>query len=251
MRAWLAGVRAKWKDMKHEEFAHWASGVQSLLIAMAVVIGAGWTVYLFVALRQDDNAATAYLRSQADLQSLQFDQRQREQEWQRAFGLVTLSTAPIGGDSVSPCYVQVNATVNNGGNQEIRLWWGADSMPPLSVAQVSVDSADHFDFRTIARVPVLSFTPDGDTVLPMEQSRLLPGQSNTWPFLVRIPRDGIYLVQFSVPVNVVRPPPDETPPPDSVWYWAARSYVSGCKTSRGPPSPAGSEGRPPAARSDR
>ncbi|HTE18396.1 MAG TPA: hypothetical protein VK689_08445 [Armatimonadota bacterium] len=244
MMRWIARIRAKWQAMSHQEFAHWASGVQSLLIAVGVLIGAGWTVYLYAALKQEDNAATSYLRSQADLQSMQLNLQKAQEEWHRAYGLVTLTTAPVGGDSVSPCYLQVNATVNNAGNREIRLWFGGDSTPPLNVAQVSVDSAHRFDFRAIAHVPVLAFTPQGDTVLPMRQSKLLPGETSTYPFLVRIPDNSIYLVQFRVPVDTARPHNSKPPQPDSVWFWAARSYVSGCKASRGAPTQTTAERQP-------
>jgi hypothetical protein len=251
MRNWLVRLREQWRAMSHEEFAHWASGVQSLLIAVGVLIGAGWTIYLYAALKQEDNAATSYLRSQADLQNLQLNLQKAQEEWQRAYGLVTLSTAPVGGDSVGPCYLQVNATVNNAGNREIRLWFGGDSTPPLNVARVSVDSAHRFDFRSIAHVPVLAFTPEGDTVLPMRQSRLLPGETSTYPFLVRIPDNSIYLVQFRVPVDTAQPKHNMPPQRDSVWFWAARSYVSGCKASRTAPTRTARERQPqvPAERS--
>lgn len=236
MRRWIQSTRTRWQGTSSAEFANWSAGVQSLLIALGVLIGAGWTVYLYLALRQEDNAATAFLRSQAELQSLQLNVEKAQEESRRAFGVVTLTTTPVGADSTGPCYLQVNATVSNGGNREIRLSFGGDSLyPPLNVAQVWVDSAHQFDFRSVAHVQVHSFTQEGDTVLPMEQSRLLPGESSTYPFLVRIPRPGVYLVQFRVPVDTALSLPDDRLPPRE-WYWAARSYVSGCERSRGEPT---------------
>lgn len=222
---------------KHVEFANWSAGVQSLLIGIGVIVGAGWTIYLFQALHEKDNAATSFLRSQAELQSLQLNVEKAREESRRAFGLVTLTTAPVGADTTGPCYLQVNATVSNAGNREIRLSFQGDSLyPPLNVAHVSVDTSHAFDFRSIAQVHVHSFTAEGDTVLPMEQSRLLPGESSTYPFLVRIPRQGVYLVQFRVPVDTALSFPEGRLPPRE-WYWAARSYVSGCEHSRSAPTP--------------
>jgi hypothetical protein len=229
-RAAWQRLQTRWNRLTHDEFANWASGFQSLLIAFGVLIGAAWSLYLYSALKHKDSAANMLLRNQTELQVNRLNLEKAQNEAKRAFGQVTLTALPLKSDPEGDCFLQVNAEISNEGTREIRLWFsGPGFYPPLNVARVELDSAHRMSFVPVGNIPIHSFTEEGKEILPLEQASLLPGENSTYPFLVRLPRDRIHLIQFRVPIDTAKLVDDsKVPSPDSVWFWAARTYVSGC-----------------------
>ena len=235
--------------MNHDAFHNFCSGASALVIAGGVIVGGLWSRHVYRELRQKDNAAYQLFTNQAQLQNLRLQVEEAQEKSRRAFGLITLATTPLDAPSRSECFLQVNATVENAGTREIRLDFGGDSAMvdtamPLHVARILTGRRQHYRFQPVAHVPVYSFTKQGDTVMALPESSLLPGESSTYPFLLRLPRSDMYLLQFRVPVDTAHSS-ERSDTTALGWFWTARSYVPGCTRTTSAAYPAASRGAAP------
>jgi hypothetical protein len=232
MRGLLKRVRASWQQTTPTDFANWSAGLQSLLIGFGVLLGAFWTVYLFLSLNQKEGAANQLLKGGTELRMLQVDLARAEEERGRAFGQVWLSTVPVGSDTLGNCFLQVNATIANSGSRLITLRFRSESSyPPLNVASVSVEDDGAAKFNPIADADVYSFNPERSAVYELREASLQPGEQSSYPFLLKLRPARLYLIQFSVPVDVAASDTSNAPNPDPDWHWAARMYTAGCSTT--------------------
>jgi hypothetical protein len=233
------GVKQKWESMTHVEFAGWSAGLNSLIVAVGVLVAGYWTFHLHRVLNAEEGAAYQLLHSRAELTKLELDLVQAREERARAFGQVSLIAAPLTGTTAENCYLQVNATVANAGRRPIKLWFIGDSIPPpLNVASVTVTENGETRFRRVAYFDVYSFSTDATAVYELPEASLQPGEQSSYPFLLKLNRDSTYLIQFSIPVDTAH----REKQPDSLWYWAARTYVAGCSI---PPASAAESSRTP------
>lgn len=206
----------------HQRFHALCGGVQAIALTLGLVIGGGWTIYLYDALHESERAL-------ADLSHQRMVQEREVAELQRAFGHIELSATPLARASPSDCYLQVIATVANAGTREIRIAMGDSS--PMRAAAVSEAADGSLAFHPAATAVAKTFTKSGRSVRTLPGSRLLPGERAEYPFLFRLAGDALYLLQFSVPVDTVsrtRPEPDRAA---GGWYWTARKFVRGCESA--------------------
>jgi len=150
----------------YESFRNLASSVQSWTLSIAVIIGGGWTLYTFVALDLEEKA-------------------QRELFAQAQVSVKVLARQEIF-DSCSTC-VAAFVELTNTGRQNVFLDY---TEAPFSVNEVL-------------------FNSDGSSRLGDEirqanylwASRVLrSGETVAYPFSVKVPNAGMYLVQFRVPL---------------------------------------------------
>lgn len=209
---------------KYEGFANLCTGLQAIFLIVGLVGGGVWSVYLYNTLHESERANAEMVRTEMEL-------RRQLDEFRRAFGQITLTATPVAAAHRGGCYMQVVAKVTNAGNRKIKLTLN-ESMP-LHVASTRIDRGHTVDFAPVASTQVYAFSPRGTVVAALPASELLPGESSDYPFLVKLPRRGVYFIQFSVPVRVL---PIAGEHPDSVkkegWFWTARAYVTACAGSQ-------------------
>lgn len=226
------------KSIDHARFYSICSGLQAIALSVGLLAGGVWTVWLYQKLHQEEKQGTELARARTELEKLDLEHRQALAKLQRGIGQVQLSVTPLALGRSRTCYLQVVAKVQNLGDREIRL---AFSETPLRVASVTTARDGTLEHVHAASAPINTFAQDG-SVVPLPLTSLLPGESSELPFLVRVPRRGIYMVQFDVPVDTLPGSEQEKP-----WHWAARGYTAGCNgaTGGGAATPASSQAASP------
>lgn len=125
------------------------------------------------------------------------------------------------------CYLIVTATVRNDAPLRMRIPFGS-APPALTVLRV-VEVEGGMRHRPEAQLPVLAAPAEGGGVNILPWSELDPGESSTYPFLVRVQRDNLYFLQFTAPIQLIREASEEENVRSQTW--SARTYSVGCPQS--------------------
>jgi hypothetical protein len=209
---------------KHERFSHYCAGIQAIALTLALLVGGVWTVILYSRLHEAERASAELLVKQAEVNKHELERQQNLDRLQQTFGQISLSTSSLAHSGRTSCYLQVVARITNQGTRQIRLRFNKGD--PLRVAEVSTARDGKPEFRPIASAPVQTFSNTGRSVLPLPSSKLLPDEGSEYPFIVRVQRNRLYLIQFSVPVDTVTGVGQDTRA--AGWYWTARTYSMAC-----------------------
>jgi len=209
-----------WLTQNHEAFSNLMSGLQSLVVTVAVVVGGIWTYYLFEELDESGRARIEFSRSQTELNRSETELA----VLRRVFAHVQLTATPTRIPGDTSCYLHAVASVKNEGSRKLRLTFADSSRARLLVASVQ-NYQDRVRHRPLASVPVITFAASGKGVNVLPGSDLLPTESSDFPFLVRVPARGIYFLQFAIPADTIA---DDARPDTSNWVWVARTYAVGC-----------------------
>jgi len=149
----------------YESFKNLASGMQSWIVSVAVLVGGGWTFYTFVALDMAKRAEKE-LFAQAQV-NIKIAAREEDLGNGRSCVVAIVEVANAGGRNVFLDY----------------------SEKPFSVRRVSFDQAGNSHFGEEL------FQPN------LWGSRVLRGgETDQYPFLVSVRDPGMYIVQFRVPL---------------------------------------------------
>jgi hypothetical protein len=213
-----------YRSLDHHRFYSICSGLQAIALAIGLLAGGAWTIWLYDRLHQEEKERADLARAQTELEKLRLEHQQQLAKLQRGIGQVQLAVTPLALGRGESCYLQVVAKVQNLGDREIRLEFPET---PLRVAAVGAAADGTLEHLPATSAPLNTFALDGSVVaLPL--ASLLPGEASEFPFLVRVPRRGMYMVQFDVPVDTLPGTATEKP-----WHWAARGYTAGCSGSGG------------------
>ena len=212
----------------HQHIANLCGGLNSLVFAAALIIAGWWSWHLYGTLLQPQNAAAEYTRKRAELTGLQITNSKASEELRRVIGQVSLGVKPLQNISASECYTQVTATISNTGNREILLAF--DHGFPLRAATVSIDEGGNYAYTPARQLAVHGYNQQRTEIADISQADLLPGESSSYPFLLRLERNKLYMFEFSVPVRAVASPitPNE-PTRKTGWYWTARTFAVACQ----------------------
>ena len=162
-----------------DRFRNIASGIQSIVLAFAVIIGGGWTLYSFIKLNEID-------RREAELKQLQLSLRER------AKLDIHLTSVQLPSEEDGHRYVAVTVEIENKGNlPEVFLWENSG----LAVAHVTVndDGKEVVDQRHNTKYSRIDVEPISEAILP--------GHSRRFPFLIRLNKAGIYHLEFYASVS--------------------------------------------------
>ena len=178
----------------HERFKNLASGIQSLIVSTAVLVGGGWTLYTFRALHLEKRA-------------------QQELFAQAQVNVKVLARQESFADC-STC-VAADVEITNTGRKNVFLDY-AES-PPFSVTQVLFDSDGTSRLGKEIRQPSYLWA-----------SRVLrSGETVAYPFSVKVADGGMYLVQFRVPLPKGEMPyHEEVGGPVGKIYWDGATIVT-------------------------
>jgi hypothetical protein len=174
----LPSVYYRMQHMSDERFKNIASGIQSLILAFAVVVGGGWTLYRFRSLDEVGKA-------RAEVEQLQRGLRER------GILKIEMASEPLSKTATGELLLSVNVTVENTGNRTEVLRWDRSG---LRATQVLIeDGRSRFGARVIGRYAVAG----ADT----PTSSILPGQSRVFPILLMLPPNGVYQLVFEAAVS--------------------------------------------------
>jgi hypothetical protein len=149
-----------------EIFKNIASGIQSLAIAVGVIIGGIWTFYMFRLQRRS------------------------------AIGIDISGTqlAIPGGEP--PC-ILVSLTITNHGNRPTRLVWNEK---PVCVAKVSTPADGSSVIKFILRTPI-SFLSESGQQLIERSTGIRPGDSKHYEVITSVDTPGLYQLTFMAEVD--------------------------------------------------
>ena len=185
---------------EHDKFRNILSGVQSLVVSMAVIVGGIWTLITFSVLGEVGKARA----ERSEIEKRLHEQAQIVIQIQASHHLV---------ENDKHC-IAATVAITNTGERNVFLDYGD---PPFSVAQVTFDAQGKSHFKTALTQPNL-----------LSRSRVLrSGETVNYPFFVVVENTGMYVVQFRVPL-----PPDELPEhlgaggPKGKISWVGSTYVN-------------------------
>ncbi len=163
--------------MTNVEFQTLASGIQSIAVTIAAIVGGIWAIYRFWSLRE-------LTKAEAEIESLRRSLRER------GTIKVALTTKNFCEPTSKAKYVLVRAEYSNVGSRPEVLDWKVGRLWSARLSEIK-DGIPLFDNWT------QSFLVDHDGLTIA--SVLAPGEINTCEFLVPTPSAGIYLLDLQVP----------------------------------------------------
>jgi hypothetical protein len=200
-----------------ERFANLASGVQSLVIAIAVIVGGGWSFYTFSSQLQVQNARAQLTKLERDLEA---EPRVELDLDISAIERPSVDGPPIDGPSKKRQYFVATLSAKNVGtaNTVLRL-----NEYPVELFKVSLDRAGTESWTLIRRTGVRM---DHDRTL--SALALQVGAANKTSFIIAVDSPGLYLAQVSAErtaaeaatARAVAGVPDNT----GQIYWASGRY---------------------------
>jgi hypothetical protein len=196
--------------MNPADFSNVASGIESIALTIAIVVGGVWALYRFGALR-------AIEKAKADLEATQRKLRER--------GIlnITMEATQLTGQGTSDRRIVVNVTVKNDGNRSEVINWAASF---VRVTQV-VASREAEALAYGQSLNLLYSTPDGPSI----SSSVMPAQVRTFPFLALVDGPGTYHLQFVAKVSPAEATISEAEhraagTPADEFIWQSASYIT-------------------------
>jgi len=179
--------------------------IKNHLTSVAIIAGGIWTYLLFVSLHQVKraDAELAALR-QDPVANIDISAVDAQLPDQRSAGMI------------------VTVSIVNSGRLEAVL--NFSNSPPLSVVRLHTDSQGALFAEAPMAFQILAIM-DGKSIRPLPKATLLPGEKTKYHFLIPALRPGMYLIQFSAPVQTKE---------STGWHWVARRFhvFSGPSTER-------------------
>lgn len=200
-----------------EKFDLFASAFQKIILSLAVIVGGGWTLYVFHAQHQVETAKASLAKLQIESQKITNLE-------------ITIEAEPLLYNKER--YIRGFVVVKNLGQRSTKL--RPDSMSgPVQVSKITFGKSNKSQFGRVESTKVF-FLPGWQ---PKEKT-VLAGGIERLPFLVRVPSAGIYFVAFSVPRSLadatvltgidreeVAIASNVKPESPISFKWAAASYV--------------------------
>jgi hypothetical protein len=151
------------------------------VLSFAVVIGGGWALYTFASLRQVEIAKTEV-------------EQMRRNLLQRGKLDITMQHSEIGRTADATSLLLVNITIHNDGNRSEVIDWRKSGM---KVTPVKLGKNGNLAY---------GITEDIKYVHPIAgqaliSTSILPGQTQTLPFLLAIESSGLYFLAFQAEVS--------------------------------------------------
>ncbi len=210
IRLALTGSTSVNEMLDYEDISHLASAIQSIAVAIAVIVGGVWTVFTFNRLRLTKKA-------EAELAELQ-------QKLSRTALLninVTATSATLAAED--GYLISAQAIVENVGTRRTSLLFPADHRPFHAVL---IRSEENGDLKLGS--PIHTGIPYGDGTESFSQRSIVgPGARVTLPFVFRTKQPGLYMVSFSaIPsIEVHEELTQEGVQDPTKAQWTGRCYV--------------------------
>lgn len=160
--------------MGYERFNRIATGVQALVVAVAVVVGGGWALYRFESLEEIE-------RARAELEQVRRELRER--------GVLnlTLRVATLDATGDRARLVRVEVGVENVGDRSELIEWAKSG---LSISRVAIAEGALPAYEAVA---LFGYGSPYDGAL---SSTVLPGQTRTFEFLAALEAGGVHQFRF-------------------------------------------------------
>jgi hypothetical protein len=149
-------------DPSRERFKNWAAGIQSYVLAIAVLVGGLWTLYRFAAI--DRRQVEKELFAQATI-DIKIEAKQETLE------------------NGEQCVVSI-VEIRNSGTRNVFLDYGGE---PFSIRKLMFHAEDSPFYARMRHPSAFQVLRAGETVRT--------------PFVMQVPASGIYEIKFEVPLS--------------------------------------------------
>lgn len=168
----------------HEKFKNIFSGIQSIAITLAIIIGGIWTLYTFEILSQIEKA-------RAELKEIKLKLEQQ------AVVVLDINSSQIKTDHDTGYLIKANINVKNIGNRNVDIEF---NNPAFIATHVSFSSngMQVFGERSVSNCYTSHPTMDGPKI---DGTILRKGATATYPFIVKVKEPGIYHLQFKAKIS--------------------------------------------------
>jgi hypothetical protein len=169
-----------------EGFKNLCEGIQSIALTLAILIGGLWTLYIFNAQLQVENARA------------QLQKTNREIEPKTALQL-DMSIAQLEVPADTGRYLSVMVKVQNNGSRDTVL---KIDQAPLKVSRMlPLSESGKWAYEPPIVAYKLTIT-NAQTIAVVSSQTNFVHETDEIPFIVKVDRPGLYLVNFAIPSNV-------------------------------------------------
>lgn len=182
------------KPDKSEKYKNIAAAVQSGIIALGVLAGAGWTLYIFSALR------TSY-RADAEIRQIDLS------NYRQGVVDIDIKAQQVPALDDTGRSIKIDVQVKNVGNRNLKLEFKEHA---LAIARVRPNGAPNggdqrlqMEWYQFSPVPYLyphelkeRQHPPGNMVKPLKEELMRAGQTVSFPCWFRVEAPGLYLIDF-------------------------------------------------------
>jgi len=180
--------------LDHEKFRNVSSGIQSIAVTIAIIVGGIWTVITFDMLGQVDRARVELVHLNRELQ-------------EQAVPNIQIQAIQLFLPHDSAKYVHTIVTIENRGNKTATL---AINEAPLQVTHVSIGANNQRIYgETFAPLPLpvpllidTTAKPAPGKVIYPYATEIRSGGKTVLNFLTRVSRSGLYWLAFNAPVSI-------------------------------------------------
>ena len=167
-----------------ETFRQVATGLQSLAVVVALIIGGVWTFFVF-------RAQLSISRARASL-----DKLNRELERSSAIG-IQISAQQLCIPEDKDRYVLATVTITNRGNRNTRLVWDRQ---PLSAAKVRLHEHSDALLKEVSRTAIYFLSESGKRLVE-RSAGFRVGDERRYEAVLPVESPGLYLVTFLAKVD--------------------------------------------------
>lgn len=194
-------------NIDFDKFCKAAQAVQHILIAIAIVVGGGWTLYHFVEV-DSPRAQLRYEKEKEEATSkpnlvLQFEAKTFRQSERN--------------------YILGNLNMTNSGNTILNLDISGNAL--ISIDHLSfIDSQfrqDHTEFQEF----VMEKITNENQFFKYVNIGLFPGREMKIPFLFEVKNSGFYMIQAKIPVNPTERTYKSASPAYGFFDWSASKII--------------------------
>lgn len=174
--------------MRPDNKKNYTESFKNIVISLGVIIGGLWTVYVFSAKLEVQNAKAELKRINQQLMA-------------RPVIVPSISTSILNSELNNTWYIITNITLENKGNMDASIGFEEDS---LIIAKVEFDKGTVVAYHDYIRNSIHFIFPkeyvnsEKNYSQPWvaEEGFVLSGQKKTFQFISKINKTGIYRVQF-------------------------------------------------------
>ncbi|MFB0713574.1 hypothetical protein ACEU59_20805 [Buttiauxella noackiae] len=176
----------KWWD-NHDKSNNVLSGLHYIVISLAIIIGGGWALYTFNALRMASNAETQLAKTNEELNQI------REQIKGTDSSSITINTTSL----KTQLGLIINITIKNNGKRPLSFDTskGAVTVYKIETNGDKVEQSQMFLPNLYTSIRDKKLAPDAKSKT-LTKTHVLIGAEKTLSYVVGLSKPGIYYITF-------------------------------------------------------
>jgi hypothetical protein len=191
----------------HERFSKIASGVQSIIVAAAVLVGGGWALFVFEAELRVDNAQAQLVKLKRELET-------------RPVLDISIDAKQVDPDALRHRILMVTVVVSNKGTRDVDI---DVSRAPLRATRIILpETGDPVYGDSVSSAFYATSETDAQKMEKLHTLLARVGDTDRIQGLLNVGTPGLYLIEFVAGMAEL---PTTTPESKQESTWLAQSFV--------------------------